>query len=1763
MSQIGPRLSTAIDSLVYINNLNKNGAGITLSAEGQTATYQIASAGWGGLYGQQGMGFYLLWKANKVTDFFLNKTVDLGAGTDKTRREQWIEVFRESFDAGLTYSGRRYITNQLMESAHSVYGAALALYALDPQTYHNAPKLGLRLMREAVGIDEWTGVPKNALFDGSIKDADGYPTYELGDPDTPASGTNYWGHHFHAITAKGNGREQGWTCTSCYGNIAGRISDMYIATLQDPFIGTTAVDDPKKAGDQDILQVAVNNTKTQGYFTYPTVDSKGFRSIIGESSMCWRNRYDPGRNFYASLMCGALSDDEEILGRVLQAYKEGHFDPDTSGRLFPYYTNSYFLSDAIDKLIDYAAEHDADYKRMPSTSGEPDYVMGDPQDCVMAVKHGNNYLFVNFMAEDNPLESGMAHIITPTNVKSISFAPEVFKYYSSGQYYTLPDVYWNGNHKITYPDNPQMANGGMQYERPAYDASGNYNSARPQGQYYQQLLGQYLIAQNCSENTDYPLVMNETINGLQAIDIATGRTVTLSASIQLAAGETKAYYIDALAGGSLLSADNSQQSADTEALKTRVAELLAFAQTASANLSDDKAPGTYGRSAFMPFFRELTMAAYIANCGTATAEEVTAETTALETAYQTFLASQLSYDACEVPGRLDYTKKVATTGSVTVSKTAMSNAKSGAQVFVPVKAAEEGDYMVSVKAKGHVADQYKPSLNIDVLTSQQHYDGSKAVDDSRTQVIAYNDFDYTVYKWTIHLKANDAVLLRYVFGGTSTAFTVDVSTTEIAAVTAADLLAAEVTTAQTLLDSYEGSDLVSDAARQAFATAIAAAKAVSDNTETTVDQAQEAYDTLLAAEETFRAAVTELETHVLDLDNALYTNAAKHTLKWPDGTKGIALRTNAWNKLYVGRYDISKVRQIKVRTNIKSHIQYCYGLRAYAVPVSAVAGTTTAAVTTTDQLNALSTSEDYRIGTFYGDETIGDEALKEGNNTWKVGPQRIFDMQKKTITANEADFRSLWGETAVVPTTGYTYEDDTKATVTGTYETAWNTSFLPTEGLCDIYFQYGASKWGEMTVDEVIVEAFKSQEEPEVFDGTFRLMPSKDLALRIGNSQQSGTGAAIEVRENTANNHEYGFSGIMEFDLTAVQQKMAEGWKVGNVTLRLTDCSNNRSSKLAIRPFWSGWAEDKATTYDANADYIKSAIAAGDALTTVQLGRYGGKKAFELQGASTQVNPFPVSSYQGTSEQSAAFIKYIADSLAAGKTAISVLIGRDDDLSTQGSGFYTKDVLTGLTGTGQCSQYQWSDADSKWVAIDGTDNSITRIAAAKQFFGLTDAEFLAACTPLLTITMTDPGEAPAEMTTYTLSTKWNDTDLYLNVPSTEGGAVVLSDKESQVKIGQKGSGYVVANKNGYYLTYTDANNWDLVATASYANATIFDMTLEEGLMTLKSDNGYVGINTKTDVAAGEPVYGDCNPTGTHKVNFAYQWTAAEVEDEPVIVVEDFTVDGINYHVTSQSAPAVEVAKYGETKYAGKVEIPATVTYADKTYTVTAFADGALDDCDEMTALAIPATITTLSSTLTSGCTSLQSITVDADNASYASSEGVLYNKDLTTLVTYPNKDAEDYTLPEGVTAIGDYAFAGNTNMKYARLGSEVARLGQQVFNRCTQLDTVYVDAVTPPAVTATAGVTPYAQLGSGVGGVNIRVAKGCGPVYRLATPWCYFNIVDEADDEEEGPATGIWTVNSAASDAQRVIYDMSGRKVQEGHLKKGLYIVNGRKVVIK
>lgn len=80
------------------------------------------------------------------------------------------------------------------------------------------------------------------------------------------------------------------------------------------------------------------------------------------------------------------------------------------------------------------------------------------------------------------------------------------------------------------------------------------------------------------------------------------------------------------------------------------------------------------------------------------------------------------------------------------------------------------------------------------------------------------------------------------------------------------------------------------------------------------------------------------------------------------------------------------------------------------------------------------------------------------------------------------------------------------------------------------------------------------------------------------------------------------------------------------------------------------------------------------------------------------------------------------------------------------------------------------------------------------------------------------------------------------------------------------------------------------------------------------------------------------------------------------------------------------------------------------------------------------------------CTNLEGFIIDLSNNEYSSVDGVLFNKDKTSLMSYPqNKSGESYTVPETVTYTYSETFYGNKNLKSLRLTSEKCSIENRTF----------------------------------------------------------------------------------------------------------------------
>ena len=106
---------------------------------------------------------------------------------------------------------------------------------------------------------------------------------------------------------------------------------------------------------------------------------------------------------------------------------------------------------------------------------------------------------------------------------------------------------------------------------------------------------------------------------------------------------------------------------------------------------------------------------------------------------------------------------------------------------------------------------------------------------------------------------------------------------------------------------------------------------------------------------------------------------------------------------------------------------------------------------------------------------------------------------------------------------------------------------------------------------------------------------------------------------------------------------------------------------------------------------------------------------------------------------------------------------------------------------------------------------------------------------------------------------------------------------------------------------------------------------------------------------------------------------------------------------------------------------------------------ALYNCPQLRSVQIPSTVTTIERG-TFGGKNLVEINVAQDNACYASWEGVLYDKNLTTLLRCPAGKQGTLMFPDGLNKISDYAFSFCNALKKVMIPETVKSIGVNAFS---------------------------------------------------------------------------------------------------------------------
>ena len=126
--------------------------------------------------------------------------------------------------------------------------------------------------------------------------------------------------------------------------------------------------------------------------------------------------------------------------------------------------------------------------------------------------------------------------------------------------------------------------------------------------------------------------------------------------------------------------------------------------------------------------------------------------------------------------------------------------------------------------------------------------------------------------------------------------------------------------------------------------------------------------------------------------------------------------------------------------------------------------------------------------------------------------------------------------------------------------------------------------------------------------------------------------------------------------------------------------------------------------------------------------------------------------------------------------------------------------------------------------------------------------------------------------------------------------------------------------------------------------------------------------------------------------------------------------------------------------------------------ITSIGDYAFDSCTGLTNVMISAGITSIGRYAFKACNRLTTFTVDPLNANYSSLDGILYNKNHTTIVCCPSGKTGSVTISSSVTTIGDEAFSRCAGLTSITIPAGITTIDDFTFNDCFSLTRINIPA---------------------------------------------------------------------------------------------------------
>lgn len=492
--------------------ISKVVAGLDAQATAHYADVNFAGNGWGGALGPAGWAITVL---SGVTQFQTNLevTVNYGAGGNKTRREAWGDMLLASRNAGRF--NRRGLSNQALIADENIYKANRGLLALTNGDAF-AEVDAQRYLLEAIGRRPYRG------------------------SDLVAGGSEYpFGANYYQVTPKGLTREWGYVGIS-YGELQWYAANFYTYTTNAEF-----------------LDQCVKMLNARAPFRRPSSEPSGalnYRTMEGIGLLAWRGAiesdgdygdemaYGDRAGWSLGMRCAAVTLHSNAVGYARQMLADNQYF-----NALTYDSRHYSDRGALDVWQDYNTIKNLPDNglRLPMTVGQPDFVWADEVSGLVAIKHGEERLWVApyWQAKAGAGVNGVGRFyFSTTNYDHFGVLETTPQFDFSGSFYVRPDLVDKPEQNIYVPpDNPANAYAGERLPL-AVIPPGVLDDGPFRGRctFYAFRYGNYLVGMNATSDRDFELKLPAGVTS--ATNVATG--LAMSAPVTVGPNSTIVIHLE-------------------------------------------------------------------------------------------------------------------------------------------------------------------------------------------------------------------------------------------------------------------------------------------------------------------------------------------------------------------------------------------------------------------------------------------------------------------------------------------------------------------------------------------------------------------------------------------------------------------------------------------------------------------------------------------------------------------------------------------------------------------------------------------------------------------------------------------------------------------------------------------------------------------------------------------------------------------------------------------------------------------------------------------------------------------------------------------------------------------------------------------------------------------------------------------------------------------------------------------------------------------